>query len=432
MGQGATIEVVAQITVKGGRLDVRPGMPEHSGHDMRLPDARPLLARVLTALALSLCASPAAAQARVLGAQDCEKCHKPALKKWRIEEPALYGPKAHANTHKQLLDPKAAGYAKAIGLANPADPAGRCAGCHATVVRGLTRSGVSCETCHGAGSGYLQVHDKEPYADSYRKSLPLGLTDLHLKPAAIARLCVDCHVTPEKALAAAGHPNGAEFDIAAGLKKLVHWTPDFTPDNSPHATYDLAQVAAAARPLIQKALAGGGGGVTRPPAAAPPKGAAPVPSSPGGSLSSGPAALPVAPPPGSLFDDNLPVLQCPPDCPSDAPAATAPAGPPARRQPRSIVVDAPSIPQASLEPAPVPAAPAVAAAARPRSATADAAALRGRAADGLARLLAAGQRNPSLPAPSQPQEFRGPDGELLNIQDLALYLALEALRKPKE
>jgi len=389
----------------------------------------------LALLLFALCAGQSAAQAKVLGAQDCEKCHKPALKKWRVEEPAQHGPKAHANTHKQLLDPKAAGYARAIGLANPADPAGRCAACHATVVRGLTRSGVSCETCHGPGSGYLQVHDKEPYAESYRKSLPLGLTDLHLKPAAIARLCVDCHVTPEKALAAAGHPNGADFDIAGGLKKLVHWTPEFTPDNTPHATYDFGQVAAAARPLIQKALAGGGGGAARPAAAAPPKGAAPASSSPGGSLLSGPAAAPVAPPPASLFDDNVPVLQCPPDCPSDAPAAPAAATSP-RRQPRSIVVDAPPVPQAALEPPPAPIAPAVPAgvapAARPRSATAEAAALRGRAADSLARLLAAGQRMPSLPAPSQPLEYRGPDGELLNIQDLALYLALEALRKPKE
>lgn len=402
---------------------------------MHLPGARPLLARALTALALSWCAWQAGAQAKVLGAQDCEKCHKPALKKWRVDEPTQYGPKAHANTHKQLLDPKAAGYAKVIGLANPADPAGRCASCHATVVRGLTRSGVSCETCHGAASGYLQVHDKEPYAESYRKSLPLGLSDLHLKPAAIAKLCVDCHVTPEKALAAAGHPNGADFDIAAGLKKLVHWTPEFTPDNSPHATYDFAQVAAAARPLIQKALAGGGG-AARPPAPAPPKGSAPGPASPGAGLSSGSAVAPAPAPPASLFDDNVPVLQCPPDCPSDAPAAAAPAPAAAtRRPPRSIVVDAPSLPQAALEPVPAPeaaVAPALAPAARPRSAASDVAALRGRAADSLARLLAAGQRQPSLAAPSAPQEFRGPDGELLNIQDLALYLALEALRRPKE
>lgn len=417
------------VTSLTGRLDVGAGMPEHSGNRMRPWNSCPPLARALAFLLFALCAGNSGAQAKVLGAQDCEKCHKPALKKWRVEEPALYGPKAHANTHKQLADPKAAAYAKVIGLANPADPAGRCAQCHATVVRGLVRSGVSCETCHGAGSGYLQVHDKEPYAESYRKSLPLGLADLHNKPAAIAKLCVDCHVTPEKALAAAGHPSGADFDVAAGLKKLVHWTADFTPDNTVHATYDFAQVAAAARPLIQKALAGGGG-AARPPAAAAPKGTAPAP---GSSLASAPAAVPAAAPPASLFDDGVPVLQCPPDCPSDAPAPAAPAAAaPARRPARSIVVDAPSLPQPALEPAGPAAPPAGIAASRPRSAAADLAALKGRAADSLARLLAAGQRNPSLPPPGLPQEYRGPDGELLNIQDLALYLALDALRKPKE
>lgn len=419
------------ITSPAYRLDVGASMPEHSGNHMRPSLSRPLLARALALFALSLCAVSSAAQVKVLGAQDCEKCHKPALKKWRVEEPAQYGPKAHANTHKQLLDPKAAAYAKVIGLANPSDPAGRCAQCHATVVRGLVRSGVSCETCHGAGSGYLQVHDKEPYAESYKKSLPLGLVDLHNKPAAIARLCVDCHVTPEKALAAAGHPNGADFDVAAGLKKLVHWTAEFTPDNTVHATYDFAQVAAAARPLVQKALAGGGG-AARPPAAPGPKGTAPVP---GGSLASAPSVAPRAAAPASLFDDGVPVLQCPPDCPSDAPVPVAPAAAPSiRRPPRSIVVDAPALPQPALEPATpaAPPAPAGIAASRPRSAAADLAALKGRAADTLARLLASGQRAPSLPPPGPPQEYRGPDGELLNIQDLALYLALDALRKPKE
>ena len=62
--------------------------------------------------------------------------------------------------------------------------------------------------------------------------------------------------------------------------------------------------------------------------------------------------------------------------------------------------------------------------------SAEIAALRGRAADLLERLLRAGARSPGAAAPARPLEFAGPDGELLRLQDEALALALEALRRP--
>jgi hypothetical protein len=66
----------------------------------------------------------------------------------------------------------------------------------------------------------------------------------------------------------------------------------------------------------------------------------------------------------------------------------------------------------------------------PRSKTAQVAELRGRAAGVLERLLRAGVRTPAAPAPARPAEFKGPDGELLRLQDEVLVLALEALRRP--
>ena len=65
---------------------------------------------------------------------------------------------------------------------------------------------------------------------------------------------------------------------------------------------------------------------------------------------------------------------------------------------------------------------------RPRAA--DVAQLRGKGAALLERLLRAGGRTPGLQAPARPLEFAGPDGELLHLQDEALVLALEALRRP--
>jgi hypothetical protein len=77
------------------------------------------------------------------------------------------------------------------------------------------------------------------------------------------------------------------------------------------------------------------------------------------------------------------------------------------------------------------AAPTAAAApAGPQSVTARVAAARGGAAVALARVLREGKKSPAVPAPSPPKEFKGPDGELLRLQDEAMALALEALRRP--
>ena len=38
--------------------------------------------------------------------------------------------------------------------------------------------------------------------------------------------------------------------------------------------------------------------------------------------------------------------------------------------------------------------------------------------------------SPGAAAPTRPIEFAGPDGELLRLQDEAMALALEALRRP--
>ena len=74
---------------------------------------------------------------------------RPPGAKWQKEEPAAHKDKAHFDTRKQLDEPKAAAYAKAIGLADPYDVKGSCVTCHATVFRGDANAGVSCESCHG-------------------------------------------------------------------------------------------------------------------------------------------------------------------------------------------------------------------------------------------------------------------------------------------
>ena len=119
----------------------------------------------------------------------------------------------------------------------------------------------------------------------------------------------------------------------------------------------------------------------------------------------------------------------PDDYPSDpepaAPAATLPAVPIAPAPP-SIAEDLPLsldiVPATEPAEEPVPDA-ILPAAARLAQLGAGGAAL-------LARLLA-DERALNLPPSAPPAEFEGPDGELLHLQDVIIYLALETLRKPR-
>ena len=380
----------------------------------------------------------------VVGPSKCTACHDHDRQtaKWQKEEPLQYKDKAHYNTRKQLDGAKAGTYAKAIGIADPYDVKASCVTCHATVFRGDANAGVSCESCHGPASGYLEPHQVK---GSYAKAVSTGLRDLKSKPPAIAKACVACHLTTDKRLIAAGHPSGAEFDVGSGLKKVVHWD----------TTYDFAAVTAAGKAAMGPAAARAAAAPPPPPGGGAPAapGGAPAPVKAGGRA---PAAAPAAPSAASApWDWNAPIRALPEDyvpepaeatAPAASVAAAAPAGgtaapvapraarpaPPARVAPApSLAEDLPVAPAivateaAAL--APPPAAPPPAG---PRSATARVAEARGGAALVLARVLRGGAKVPALPPATPPREFKGPDGELLRLQDEAIALALEALRRP--
>jgi hypothetical protein len=370
--------------------------------------------------------------------------HERQAQKWQKEEPAAMKGKAHFNTLKQLDAPKSAQWAKAIGLADPYDVKGACVKCHGTVFRGDANAGVSCESCHGPSSKYNDIHQQK---GKYAEAVAAGLRDLKDKPPTIAKTCVECHVVPDPRLAAAGHPAGEAFDAGASIQKIVHWK----------TTYNYAQITAAG-----KAAAGGrtAAGAARP-APAGTKPAAPAPAPAGGApaaaapLAKAPAAVPpvaAAPAPGKAaapagpaapWDWDQPVRQLPadyvPEPASDQPPAAAVPGPAARAAPRRPRPE-PAVPPSLAEERPVPAnlTPTVvagAAAEPPKSTTrtkaAEIAEARGKGAVLLDKLLRAGTRAKDAPAPSRPVEFRGPESELLRLQDEALALALEALRRPE-
>jgi hypothetical protein len=212
---------------------------------VRLESGPPTQRRLgyLLALVALLSTAPAAfgAPAKVLGPNKCISCHD------HDKQAAWAGKDTHAKALEQLEDKNAAKYARAIGLADPYDLKGSCVGCHATVWNGDANAGVSCETCHGAGSEYLEPHQQK---GSHEKSLTQGLIDTRGSLEVWAKMCMACHVMRDAKLIASGHKSGADFDAGAGSQKIVHWAP----------TYDFSKLS-----TLGKAAPGrpGGGAASR-------------------------------------------------------------------------------------------------------------------------------------------------------------------------
>jgi hypothetical protein len=193
------------------------------------------------------------------------------------------------------------------------------------------------------------------------------------------------------------------------------------------------------------------GGGAPPSSATAPSAATAKPASSRPAASAGGTSAPSAASEPWNFD--LPVRELPADYPSDAsePAAEAPTAAPAvpaastkarRAKPTPEPTLAYESPIPPVEPGVVDTRPIAAAVAPAASAAATAAEAvasappppgdaRSRAVALIERALRAGAHDPSLPPASKPQEFGGPDGELLRVQDEALALALEALRRPQ-
>ena len=189
-----------------------------------------------TALALGLVLgllagpSPAAAQemrldpALVKGPDACGECHKSSVGVWKDTH--------HATTFKSLpRSDKTKEIAKAMGIRRIKSESD-CLGCHFTsaAVDGDAKpiAGITCESCHGAGKNWIDVHSdfggKGVTADTedpahktarYEQSEAAGL----IRPSriyAVAENCYTCHTVPnEKLVNVGGHPAGSKFELVA-------------------------------------------------------------------------------------------------------------------------------------------------------------------------------------------------------------------------
>lgn len=161
---------------------------------------------------------------QVRGPDACAECHERTLKVWKKSK--------HAKSFKTFPRSKnAKKIAKAMGVRRLKSKS-VCLECHFTSAKVKNKvkpiAGITCESCHGAGKGYIKVHSdyggkgvtmqneppahkKKRYKDSEAAGMirPLYIYD-------VANNCFACHTVPnEKLVNVGGHPAGSKFDLVA-------------------------------------------------------------------------------------------------------------------------------------------------------------------------------------------------------------------------
>lgn len=146
-----------------------------------------------------------------IGAAKCKMCHN---KSATGQQYKIWSEGPHANAMESLSSDQAMAIAKEKGIADPTTDAS-CIKCHSTaggtdesLHAGLKiTEGVSCESCHGAGSGYKS----NSVMKSQEKSIAKGL----IIPD--ENLCRTCHNEES--------PTFKGFNYEESLKKIAHPVP---------------------------------------------------------------------------------------------------------------------------------------------------------------------------------------------------------------
>jgi hypothetical protein len=158
----------------------------------------------------------AMAQNKYIGTKMCSACHK---QKKAGETYKVWQKSAHANAFKTLQTEEAEKIAKEKGLKKPAAESPECLKCHVTgggTAENVDKSfkmteGVTCEACHGPGSGYKTLHSKPANRE---KAIAKGLV---IGDKSDSKPCVTCHNEES--------PTYKEFNMSAMWKKIAHQLP---------------------------------------------------------------------------------------------------------------------------------------------------------------------------------------------------------------
>ncbi len=158
------------------------------------------------------------AQNKFVGAKTCAPCHKGEKKGSMME---IWEKSLHAKAYKTLESEASQKIAKEKGLKKAAHESPECLECHVTAPKADAKEldkgynkaeGVSCESCHGAGSAYKSM----AIMKDTKKSIEAGLTE-YKDEKAIEASCVTCH-NPKS-------PTYKEFKFKEAWTQIAHPLP---------------------------------------------------------------------------------------------------------------------------------------------------------------------------------------------------------------
>jgi hypothetical protein len=160
----------------------------------------------------------------IIGTQECGDCHDSEYETWKST--------AHAESFSKLHRRKrASAIARKLGFKRGVKRDTRCLTCHFTSEvtsdgkREIAKDGVSCESCHGAGEPWKNIHnDKDRNRDErIKQSISLGMrppSDFY----AVVSNCYQCHIVAfEDLVNDGGHSTGTgDFDMAERVSSIRH------------------------------------------------------------------------------------------------------------------------------------------------------------------------------------------------------------------
>lgn len=159
---------------------------------------------------------------KIVGPNVCAECHSAEAKVWRGSH--------HAKSYRSMpASDKGKAIGRQLGIKKITDDQ-RCASCHFTQQDfsgiSLVLSGVSCESCHGAGNDWIKVHGK--FSGKKKGEESLGEIKARwatseaagmIRPYNIyswAQRCLACHLVSDPVLVEkTEHPSSSAFELVA-------------------------------------------------------------------------------------------------------------------------------------------------------------------------------------------------------------------------
>jgi hypothetical protein len=152
----------------------------------------------------------------LVGVKSCKMCHN---KEATGKQFAVWSEGPHAKAFETLASEDAVAKAKELELGNPQEEP-KCLVCHATAfpvmadlenLKITMEEGVSCESCHGPGSGYKSKKVKKAVQAGEIERAAVGLIEPNEK------VCVTCHNED--------NPFHKEFKFDEFVTKIAHPIP---------------------------------------------------------------------------------------------------------------------------------------------------------------------------------------------------------------